>query len=440
MNRSNNLDKLLRDVARSGKMSPPDDTWMNIVAELDDNKRKRTFLLPVLLGCIGLSFIVLSFYYIYAGKYSKSPEDHLVFKEIEYVADGSEAHVKQITGTDKTFAQDPEYISASASSFLLSDSFSIKLADEDDWLSMNDDPVLMLPGAGIRDGLPEEDKDTYDDLYDNEKPATERYSDVMHLEKLPAPVYFVQYKLPLHIGKNDSEGCPDFKQAAKPSLFINIFGGGGIPHKSMETFSVENSTILELRNQTETPWYIWTVGGMTGIQFGNNLSLSSGVQFVQIKDKFYFEEEGVKKFIVTYHADGSPIDTIFITGRNIEIGEVRYSLTDIPVMIGYGLELGNQWRIRFDAGPVFNLFMRSSGKIMTGTNEVSRRENMDLYHRSVGLGLAGGFGIERKLGEGSVVYLKPNIRYNLHTWNLESNNIHLKYNSFMINIGYKKYF
>lgn len=437
MNENKNIEEILKKIADAGKLDPPNEAWIHIANNLPEKKKKGGLFFPFLWFFVASSLGFL-LYFLFSKEKIKTQNYTENYNSVVEVP--SENLYK--TSQPNTLVE----------SVILPENSNQNIVNSHDSSNKYNNSVTYTIGHHTG-----QDK-IKNPIYKNDQIESQKvismnseiaYSssfpsniveNIEGLEKLDPLKLLISYNSNLRLLKLNPKYCVDFKNKNSPLFFFDIYVGLGSPLKNIAVDAQIDNPLLELRKETEKPWYVWTLGGAIGLEFDNNISISSGIQFHQIKEKFNFEQEGVKKIIVTFEPDGTPLDTAYITGKSIENGEIKYNLIDIPITLGYSLNTSDKWSIKIEAGPIFNLSMAASGKIISNESYIRRREDLALFEKSIGIGLYGGLGLERKIGEKSIVYLKPNYRYSLKNWNIDNSPIQIKYNSFVLNLGFKKYF
>ena len=139
---------------------------------------------------------------------------------------------------------------------------------------------------------------------------------------------------------------------------------------------VEASEDSLVRRNTESNWYTWGVKAQIGYQLTKSVFIKSGIDFIESRNKFDFRSE----FLLPSSTQFS--STAF---RFFSVGDLSYRQFNIPLTIG--LEKANGKLIYgLEGTALLNFSFRAEGKIQTGSESISRVENLDIYKSSLGLG------------------------------------------------------
>lgn len=229
--------------------------------------------------------------------------------------------------------------------------------------------------------------------------------------------------------------CPSFSKK-KINYFIETGIEAGIPIKKLGT-SADAPKLYDLRKETENPWYSWGLSLKGGILVKERFSISTGVEYLQLNERFDYTKSEVVDLI--YHVNPN---TGVVTGpypifKNISSsGQIRHKLVNIPLTVGYKL-LDKDFELQLDAGVYLNVHSKSTGKIMVASDSIGSIENLNMYKGSLGMGLSGGFTVGKKIGGRSLLFLRPTFRYSLNEWNRESYQMNTLYHNFSVSAGWR---
>lgn len=232
--------------------------------------------------------------------------------------------------------------------------------------------------------------------------------------------------------------CPTFRKK-RTSFFIELEGQAGFPLKHLDA-GTEAAKLYDLRRSTEHPWYSWGGGLHAGILYRDRFSISAGVDFSQLNEKFDYSKTDIVDLI--YHVNpvtGEVTGPFVITGERTSSGQIRHKLIDIPLTLGYRIRAGH-WNFDIEAGPFLNLRLTSGGKIMTDTDQIGRIEDNAVYRDAAGLGLQAGFAVSRKLNKHLSVYVKPEFKYYLNDWSEASYPVRTSFNQAYLGVGVRQQF
>ncbi len=166
-------------------------------------------------------------------------------------------------------------------------------------------------------------------------------------------------------------------------FFIEL---GTFVGKHQKTFDFDGeSSYLTARHATESEWYAWGVLSNFGYSLNKNLYLSTGFEFSQYKDLFYYEEDQIQSILLT-----NPLvenaDTSFVQGRYFSEGEMKFNSFEIPITLGLQKQKDN-WRFGLELSAYFNFRFSANGKFLYRPTAISRMEN-EIPEFKDGLGMA----------------------------------------------------
>ena len=266
-----------------------------------------------------------------------------------------------------------------------------------------------------------------------DEPIITGHTDLKGLDFLPTMIAEIQTSESLTKLLSAQVKCPTFSKK-KTAFYLELEGMAGMPVKYLNSKS-EATKLYQLRKETEKPWFSWGAGMHAGLVFKDKFSIGTGVDFVQIKEKFDYSKSEVVDLI--YHVNpntGEVTGPYVVKGFRRSSGEITHNLIDIPLNLGFQTS-SDKWNLGVQAGPVFNINLTSKGKIMFDTDSISRIQNEEIYVDRLRFGLQGSLMVSRKIGSNFSIYARPSFKYYMNNWNNENYPIDTRFHLLSLNIG-----
>ncbi len=233
--------------------------------------------------------------------------------------------------------------------------------------------------------------------------------------------------------------CPKFNKKLEFKPFVEFGVLGGVHNIGLSQNN--NIHLYNLRKNSESSWYSTGLYTNIGLNISKNWHASIGAEWTMSKDRFESKIEGITKMIVTFDpANGTAIDTSFISGALYNKGDITFHFIDIPMSLGYTISK-DKWKYGIELTGLLNIKTFSEGKIYNDSEGITSIESEDnIYKSSIGLGLKSSIVIARELNDDFTLQVKPTFKTYLNTINNENYSLPTKYKLFSISIGLKKYF
>ncbi len=222
---------------------------------------------------------------------------------------------------------------------------------------------------------------------------------------------------------------------AKTFVELNVIGGKHqFQQEEKEGYNAASDyddQLLDRRTNVETPWYTYGVQLHYGRFLSNHFYISSGIQWVQSKSLFYQESETIQ-----LNTDlGYPEK-----GTLIHRGEIRFTMTEIPLMLGYQKKIVGDYIFGVEGGVKYNFYFDAKGKRAMPYQVITRFENEEnIFKTHQGLGLLGSFFISKELKPGVVWSIKPTYQTYLKSLDSENYGLNTKMHIWSLNVGIRKY-
>lgn len=206
-----------------------------------------------------------------------------------------------------------------------------------------------------------------------------------------------------------------------------------IPYRSLNE-ALDNSDELLRKEQSTTPWYCFGGSIVVGKVFSNGMYISSGIDFLQIKEKFSVELKGISRQKPDFDPNtGSLIGSSVETGTLISRGENKINMLNVPIMLGYQIQL-MPWRFNFETGALVNVYSSFQGKEFQDFNEIVEIEYNDSYLKSnVGVLFRSGIMAGKNFGRNKV-NISCHYTQSFQNWSA-AESINLRYSFIKIGVG-----
>ncbi|MEO7177199.1 MAG: hypothetical protein ABIV51_14750 [Saprospiraceae bacterium] len=228
--------------------------------------------------------------------------------------------------------------------------------------------------------------------------------------------------------QTNSLTCFSFTKKHKPNLFVSAHAAVGPAFRKFDTKSGENIAVLVAREQTETAWYSYELGGELGVRFHKGLAIKTGLLYNQIREKFdYFQDNFV--FL-------SPEGDVK-TGVRIIENTNRYTFVDIPLSVGYIAREGH-WGWHGFVGAAYNVSFAAEGKVLSSAGNpmaIGDASNTVTFASNAGLSAHIQAGIDYYIGHRINLFLRPQFRMRFKDLSGSDNPISQEYKQLQLQIG-----
>ncbi len=234
----------------------------------------------------------------------------------------------------------------------------------------------------------------------------------------------------------------------KNQLFFNA--GIGITHQSFRARDNEWKHYSDLRNESEKPLetYIYELG--LNVPFRKKSFLRMSASYNISFDKINHSYDRAREFFLQdilierrFYPQSGTVEEVF--GDTTVLGSQtvnntqfnKYTSVNLNLLLGYDILTKNRFNIAFTGGLFYNIYLNTSGKIISSENEMSPLEPIHDYKRSFGLGLSGGLDIDYHLHKSWIISLRPSSFYSLSSATTESNKLKSNFHQYGISLGIK---
>ena len=232
------------------------------------------------------------------------------------------------------------------------------------------------------------------------------------------------------------------------NLGLEIQGGASLTNRKLTLVDNEDVAYLNLREATESALETIQIGGKVELQHRTGFSISTGIQWSRITEKYSIEEkiieERLENTLISFSIDMNQ-DTVNRTYDDIlrtrtttatREGFNRYRLLDIPFLVGYHFK-NEKWSLGLETGILANLNLSTKGFVY---NENSQLVDLDanqknVFKANVGLGFYVGATGRVALRDNIQISINPFYRINGGSFTISENLIAQKYSWIGMNVG-----
>jgi hypothetical protein len=236
-----------------------------------------------------------------------------------------------------------------------------------------------------------------------------------------------------------SPDCPTVeKNTAGNKKYISIYASPDFVTKKYS--DTGSSTFLNKRKESTQIISAFSAGVNYTNVFANGVSISAGLHYSQINEKFSFVQSNIVQLTYTINpTTGDTISISSITGTRYKTTINRYRTIDMPLLIGY--EMGNtNWHVNVHAGAVVNMYSWQKGdaldvnlkpiSITTGVATDAYK-----YKTNIGVGIMVGASIFYKLNEKLHLMAAPFYRYNFSPISNATLSLQEKFSTIGVKLG-----
>jgi hypothetical protein len=221
-------------------------------------------------------------------------------------------------------------------------------------------------------------------------------------------------------------GCPVFDKKSRSrngenAFYLDVYVAPEYAFRRLRANAPEMSQYQQARDTVERPWYAISTGIRASCVFRNGLAVRLGVAYNQNNEVATFDSLGIGKIVTTEIIRPNGIrDTV----REITSGIFRstrynrYRSFDIPVQVGYELNLNDDWAVSANGGVNFNITAWQKADILAIdfrkqnlTNRIG--EVNPIFRNQLGISLFGSLAVYRQLTGNLQAFAEPSVRYYL---------------------------
>lgn len=175
--------------------------------------------------------------------------------------------------------------------------------------------------------------------------------------------------------------------------------------QSLTSGGTVSDNLKQLRSDSESIKYSYSIGGRFGFTFPSGMGLKTGFNISKVRRGFSYSE-----------TDGMGMDTIqapsFASVTN------TYTYVDIPLLFSYEMAGFGPFYYNINAGILFNMTFAAEGKFLEPNGTVvsftrGAENRYQAYKKDAGAALYASFGMHYVWNETFDFILEPNIKYRI---------------------------
>jgi hypothetical protein len=307
--------------------------------------------------------------------------------------------------------------------------------------SVNDDPAKHnKKGAGFTSSLNKNNVETGDAEvgYDNIPVQGTLLSRLIYGAQLITATKKQTEELKTRSPFGFLPGCPAFeKDAAGNKKYFEFYAGPDFAIRSLS--DTGNSAYLQKRKESSKVSFAYSAGVRYTKVFNNSMSLSTGINYSQINEKFTFVQGNLVQVTYIINANGDTTGSYITRGTRYKTTHNKYRSIDIPLLVGY--EMGNgRLHANIHAGVVMNVYSWQKGEVLDTTYQpvtitTGKGSSPYQFKTNAGLGFMGGASVFYKLNDNLHVMAEPYFRYNFAPMNTDNLTLKQKYSTVGLRLG-----
>jgi hypothetical protein len=217
---------------------------------------------------------------------------------------------------------------------------------------------------------------------------------------------------------------PDVIQSIEPefspSVFVRAGFGIGLINRKLQSLHSDWDIHTSNRVNTEKPMEHINGQLVFGYRLPSGFYGATGISFTQITERFhvdrnYDETEIIENHISEIHIDENGDSTLVYTNQQIThhfhqevLTYNKYTLIDLPVIIGYDWK-HKRFSFGLETGININLTLRSSGKMLTPTDEIVTLEESGMYRSKINLSYLANLNAAYAVNKRLAIFLSPGV-------------------------------
>ena len=222
---------------------------------------------------------------------------------------------------------------------------------------------------------------------------------------------------------------------------IDAFFSPDIAAQILEYKSEDFRHHAEMRTNSESPYYSFNTGIRVNFLTEFDWALRTGIVYTQINDILKTTHREVT---IQLNTAG---DTISYSEGTREVNiRNRYKMVDIPILIGYEVQM-DKFKLNVNGGVYVNIQSKQSGAFFSPLEDKivyfteGHPDNYDIFRNNVGLSMFLGLGFNFDLGKrfkNTQLIIEPHTRFYPKSFTLKNYILNQKYLSTGVMIGLRK--
>ncbi len=308
---------------------------------------------------------------------------------------------------------------------------------------------FIIPDATIIDKTKDNEPALIQNLFPSQTINNE-FTNSLDFKLFPVKVNFAANRIsPLNYKLNKYNSKDRF------SLYLGIYGGYGIPVKTITAKGIENKAYEISRKASETILEDLQIGAFLGTQYSSGLFVEAGFEYNRINERFDYlktTSDTIGKYIITGYIVNTPGDTSYIKD-SINVLRInkynkkiynKYSFYSLPITLGYEFNKGSRTRFYVKGGVMVNMAIKNEVEILdkegVPTKYLSKETASDYpFKTKIGLIPFVSLGARYNLNATMEVFGELNYKH-INDITADDYTIEQHYDLFNVNIGLQFHF
>ncbi len=219
---------------------------------------------------------------------------------------------------------------------------------------------------------------------------------------------------------NKDPKCARFGKWLKLYFYGDAYFSPDFAFRTLKPKGVDYFEYSQTREETESPGFSFSTGMRFSVVSNYGWAVRSGLVYSQINEKFDYQNESEQRITIVTQYDemGNAIgqDTLIEFGARFKTTYNHYKMIDIPVIIGYEVNLKEKLTLSFNSGVYLNILSRQKGDFLSPNYQLvsfsSEEENpYPAFKNRLNLSVYGSVGVMYGLTDRWQLMLEPHIRY-----------------------------
>jgi hypothetical protein len=182
---------------------------------------------------------------------------------------------------------------------------------------------------------------------------------------------------------------------------VDLYWSHDFALQSLSSNGSSGDNLKNLRSNSESPTYSYSIGGRFGFTFPSGMGIKTGLNVSKVRTSFSYAE-----------TDG--MDTTAMS--NMVSSKNSYTYVDIPILFSYETPGFGPFYYNFNAGILLNMTFTANGRFLDSNSEVvdfsqGAENRFKAYEKTAGSSFYASFGMHYVWNDLIDFVIEPNIRY-----------------------------
>lgn len=232
----------------------------------------------------------------------------------------------------------------------------------------------------------------------------------LQLSSMPLALYQVsRQRYPIYL---DQSKCAAFTDK-KVRLYFDLLASPDFAFRKIQPRTGDFEKYAETRKATEAARFNYSVGARLSAVTKGGMALRAGINYSEINERF--ELQNGTRIIIRYDQNGNFLDSVTVAEKIVTNN--RYQTLDIPVMIGYEVNL-KKVTLTVNGGAYFNIHFKPQGEFISPydnrpvgfTNEETPENNLPAFRENLGIGWYSSLGVQYRISPRLQLLVEPHVK------------------------------